>query len=633
MPPRVCLFSLPPYPAISPYPALCYLKGHVEKQSPQTHVEVYHWNQTIPRTCVGVSPGAFGEAGYATFFLALFHGCYQKFNDKVDVSHPLYGAGASWMIDRSTESFLQVVDSVCGYIDSEIEAHRLDQCDICGCSINFNQLISSVTILSRIKAINPGALAVVGGLVKSEASLLLEAFPSLDLCVIGDGEQPFYDVCKQHPSRDYLSVSGVTFRHEGTIRTNEAVPFSGETAWADYSGFNWADNSLGSGPVVVPICDSRGCVWGRCKWCNFNMVSPSFIERTPENIAAEAKHHLETLGTGLEKEVCLNFLGNSVRGSSNERFAALLRQVIALRDELCPRLTVHCELSPMHIDEQIGRLLNALSAQVQFGFEHWSDAMLKLHNKPHRMIHTVRALKLLDRNPRIRLIGVNTLLGYPGETLREIGDAMRNLYVLRLIWSSLSKNGQTDLRLIAEETSGISVNPASPLGSTWDFENPIIVEQIRNSALARALTSMVADVELCRKIAVFDGLYAIPDLTATFAPGQWAFREVLSAIRLMETACFVSPEGFPTLRTKFAGEDTELLFDDEVHRMVLELTDGPVALKDVALSLPGHSEEEVQQCISDLSSVGLLYVDARHVINTLPWQFQQMLHTASERRA
>jgi hypothetical protein len=623
--PRVCLFCLPPFPPNTPSPALCYLKGYVEKLSPEIHVEVLHWNQTISKMCASrVRPGGLSTIGFNTFFVAVFHGCHQIFRGSVDSSHPLYGAGSTWMIDGSLDSFLQLVEDVSQYIDSEIDAHDLAHCDIWGCSAEFNQLVPATTLLSRSRTVAPQALTILGGLVKPEAVLLLRAFPELDLCVVGDGEEPFHSVCKQYPSREFQSIPGAVFRQSGMVQANDPEPFSGSIVWSDYSGFDYSTLSSGD-RLTIPVWDSRGCVWNRCEWCNLNRVSPSFAERSPEDIATEVKHHLESLDPVLAgRAVNLHFLGNTVRGSSRRRLAKLLREMISLQKRYRPGLFVTCELAPHHINEEVAQLLNALSAEVNIGFDHWTDTMLRLMNKSHRMVHAIRALKLVERNPRIRLWSINTLLGFPGETLREVAEALANLYALRFVWRNLARNGQfeTDDEYGAWGPSGIWLNPGSPLGRVWDYGNPMMRDLVSNSPLALGLSSMVADPETRWNIAVLDGQYYLPDVTATFQPAKRAFGELFGAVLSMESCCYHS-DGVPTLYWKFAGEEVEYSFDSDVYRKVLQLTDKPITRTDLRQAIREHSEEEIQQCISEAQQAGLMYVEKRWIINTLPWQMQQ----------
>jgi len=134
--------------------------------------------------------------------------------------------------------------------------------------------------LETVKKICPNALTVTGGqhfTVTAQESL--EAYPEIDVIVRGEGEQTLVELAKAldkaRKKPDLSKITGISFRHEQTIRHNpdrplmedlDNLPFPGYHFVKDYAHkyhFKMMAGRRGYGMVEA----SRGCPH-RCTFCS-----------------------------------------------------------------------------------------------------------------------------------------------------------------------------------------------------------------------------------------------------------------------------------------------------------------------------------------------------------------------------
>src|SRR5262249_12504410 len=148
-----------------------------------------------------------------------------------------------------------------------------------------------------------------------------------------------------------------------------------DMAFANFEDFEWSEGGQGNEQhCLLPICNARGCPWGRCGFCILNSRLPQDASaRCPESVLAEVRPHLTSIRQTSQTPIQIHFLGNEMlgRGQGISSLVELFRGLVTLRDEF-GRISVLGELSPVHLTDEVACLLNRLDATLQLGFEQWS---------------------------------------------------------------------------------------------------------------------------------------------------------------------------------------------------------------------------------------------------------------------
>ena len=525
--------------------------------------------------------------------------------------------------DPDLELVRQIGDRIEACLDRVIEREGHHRDDIVACSINYYQEIPSLAFLDRIKRLNPRVLTVLGGMSRSQAERIMRLFPFVDACVFGEGEQTLVDLCRAagDPPR-WSEVAGTVSRRNGRVVTNAArPPIQGiDEIWANYEGYDWAYAARSFSDLRLPIWDSRGCAWRRCRFCDHGRVLKGFRERTPESIEAEIRHHLRRYAQLTRNPVRVNLLGSDARGSSDERFVDLLERLARIRRSRRQALSVFAELSPAHTNERSMRLLGELEATVQWGFEQW-NRLLEPMGKRHEIEHGVLTLKLLDRYEHIRPTGFNLLLGYPGERFEDVFETQRNLERLRFILARVLPRFHGGIR-----PSRLAVTPTMPMGRGFDFQNPLVQEALASSPVVRMLEDMLGDPHGARDLAV-----TIMRVFNLFETGTVQLARALASgfeARLSGTSLRVTSRSRarPCLVVDERGVRRKILLGD-MGRSLLEATAGIVSMTDLEQKCAEGRPEEWRKAVDFLCAQGLLFVNPStgRCINTLPVRAQEAI--------
>lgn len=136
---------------------------------------------------------------------------------------------------------------------------------------------------------------VMGGAMMSALSVLdlMTAVPEIDVVVSGEGEDAIAALCSGTPLSD---IPGLTFRQDHEIRANPgfrtislknlAAPDFSHLPLDDY--FN---------PVpVLPVLFSRGCAWGKCRFCSHNVSFGGYRRKPVDVFVSELEEYQRTRG-------------------------------------------------------------------------------------------------------------------------------------------------------------------------------------------------------------------------------------------------------------------------------------------------------------------------------------------------
>lgn len=164
------------------------------------------------------------------------------------------------------------------------------EADIVGISIKSFTLNESLRLAKLVKKINPHTKLIAGGPhVTTDGYNFLRENPVFDVCVVGEGEAPFFEIAS---GKAYEKIKGIIFRKNNEIIVNEtrgwianldALPFP------EYGAFDSVDDAIYSYPLVT----SRGCPYS-CTYCSVgNVIGKRWRARSPKNVIDELVHAKE----------------------------------------------------------------------------------------------------------------------------------------------------------------------------------------------------------------------------------------------------------------------------------------------------------------------------------------------------
>lgn len=178
------------------------------------------------------------------------------------------------------------------------------------------QVIATVGALAgRIKAEYPDVLVILGGYHPTFAHLeILRDFPSVDLCVRGEGEQTILEIVRTWNQQwdlsqsddgvgaiDWGHILGVTWRRGADVVVNpsrpnqtamDAIPFPARDLLPPLSAYPlYADTVTGKMRLKASVISSRGCPF-HCNFCSIitfygDAGGKSWRGRSVENVVAE----------------------------------------------------------------------------------------------------------------------------------------------------------------------------------------------------------------------------------------------------------------------------------------------------------------------------------------------------------
>ncbi|MCK4359902.1 MAG: radical SAM protein, partial [Candidatus Cloacimonetes bacterium] len=335
------------------------------------------------------------------------------------------------IISRRLEAIVEKIEA---YIDSE----KLYDCDVAGFTVNTYQWLSDFTIIKMMKKANPDLKVLIGGLrTSAQAEEFMKVIKDVDYAIWGEGEYPLLDFLRfLNGKKKEDDVPNFVYRYGNGLKSTyeidrKILPSIDSYPFADHSDYykTLDDLKLEGLISVIPIWGSRSCFWHKCKFCTITENYP-FRERSPENIIQEIEYQSEKY-----KINRFIFSDSNFAGSNRGRLKKLLKLIHASSYKRKKTYQLWGELSPLHIDKEIARLIKLAGFDsVVVGYEAMTDRLLRKMEKMHKFAHNIQTLKLseeFDINTTAALIR-----GIPTE---EESDVIESLHNLRFIRFSLSR--------------------------------------------------------------------------------------------------------------------------------------------------------------------------------------------------
>ena len=297
----------------------------------------------------------------------------------------------------------------------EISAARIldDDPAVVGFTTTFGQVVASLALADRLKALNPDVHIVFGG-ANCEGEMgetLLRSFACVDVVVRGEGEPLLVELVEALRSGAPIPpLPGLCYRSDGAAT---AVPQGGpmvemdDVPFPDYDGyFESAEHSSFAADIrpVMPFESSRGCWWGaksQCTFCGLNGTTLTHRCKSPERVVEELLYLSERYGM-LDFTVVDNILDTGY-------FETMLPRLREHRLDLHLFYQVKANLSL----EQVRMLRHAGVRTIRPGIESLSTPTLRLMKKGVTALQNLRLLKwcaLFDIH-----VAWSILYGSPGE--------------------------------------------------------------------------------------------------------------------------------------------------------------------------------------------------------------------------
>jgi anaerobic magnesium-protoporphyrin IX monomethyl ester cyclase len=319
-------------------------------------------------------------------------------------------------------------------VSSEIAALKPDYLGLSATTIS---VTNAARIAARVKEMLPGVVTLVGGAhVSAIPERTMEAFPSLDYGICGEGEHSMFDLLARLEAGTSIdSVAGLAWRRDGKILANPRAPYIDDLdelpppAWDLLPDFpHRFQPSLFSYPKspVASLITSRGCPF-----------SCSFCDRSTSG----KKGRLHSIGYIVE--LCRKLEGMGVRHILfvDDLFTIKRERVVALCNAFLEngfRFTWSCTSHPNLLDLDTMKLMKKAGCwQIAYGIESGSPRVLnvvKHEVKIPRMRETLR----LTRQAGIRSKGY-VMLGHPTEALDSLAETLAFLKVVELDMCQITK--------------------------------------------------------------------------------------------------------------------------------------------------------------------------------------------------
>ncbi|RYE88068.1 MAG: RiPP maturation radical SAM protein 1 [Hyphomicrobiales bacterium] len=301
-------------------------------------------------------------------------------------------------LDRSTEQVLAMNPTVVGFTST------------------FNQVMSSLALAQRIKAVRPDIAVIAGGACFDDemGREYHRALPDvLDHVFMGEAEVSFVEYLRRlKDGRSTRGIAGVTSFVDGVV---ELVPGKrledmNLSPSPDYDGFFAEKDRLEAetGRVfnveTLPFESARGCWWGQknhCTFCGINSDLMPFRAKTADRVVEE----MITLSAryGVAKLTATDWIIS--RWHCDELFERLGRLNLDLE--------IFYEVRADMKKQQIVAMKAAGIVNVQPGIESFSTSLLKHMRKGTTAIKHVQFLRWC-KEAGVN-VAYNILAGFPGE--------------------------------------------------------------------------------------------------------------------------------------------------------------------------------------------------------------------------
>ncbi|MBI1817496.1 MAG: cobalamin B12-binding domain-containing protein [Deltaproteobacteria bacterium] len=309
--------------------------------------------------------------------------------------------------------------------------------DYLGLSATTISVTNAARIADRVKQLAPGVTTILGGShVSAIPERTLDAFPSIDFGVVGEGEVSLFELLARLESgRAIDDVPGLAYRRDGQVHSNLRAPYIDDLdalpmpAWDLLPDFpHRFQPSLFSYPrtPVATLITSRGCPFS-CSFCDRSTSGKRGRMHGVEYVIGLCRH---LVGLGVRHIIFVDDL-----------FTVRKQRVVELCQALLDHrldLTWSCNSHPNLLDLDTLKLMRRAGCwQIAYGIESGSQRVLDMV-KREVSIPKMRETLRMTQAAGIRSKGY-LMIGHPTEGLDSLAEDVAFLKEVELDLCQITK--------------------------------------------------------------------------------------------------------------------------------------------------------------------------------------------------
>lgn len=404
----------------------------------------------------------------------------------------------------TTEDFWYNQDYV-DYFRKEIDwtTERLIRANpkILGLSLHGTNRLVANELIGRIRQARPEMIIVVGGYDCNNAKTSPRVIEDYDYMVIFEAENSLPQLVEALlAGRRHFHIPGVIAKKQ--LSSPLGTPFAPAELPEDidalgFPTYEWADIQLYrnyNAYQLIPIILSRGCRWSRCTFCGERF---HWRRRDPIKVVDEIEWFVDRGGRLFHfNDSDLSGDPNAVRGVCEEIVRRNIRDIT---------MVGQLRVQKGYTADYFKVLKEAGFGNLRYGIDGWSKNTLKLHKKGYTL-DMIEEVLTYTKSAGIG-VGINLVIGIPGETDADIDETIANIIKNRDKFD-LVENLNTLILTTASvywtdpEKFGIVLQgnkddlelkyPIVIPTSLWHSNGPFIDQDVRRERLERILDATAA---------------------------------------------------------------------------------------------------------------------------------------------
>jgi len=317
---------------------------------------------------------------------------------------------------------LETIEHFRHWISEVISKLAEAQPKIIGISSSGSNRIVAREIIKGVRKMCPDIIIVVGGYDCMRHWLAPRLIKDYDYIVIGEADLTIAPLItallKGKRPRD---LPGVLSKQDSPDRIWANGPLLKDLDSIDFPHYEWTDISLYRdyrGKHLIPIVTTRGCIWGKCRFCSEGFVE--WRERSPIQVVNEIDW--------FAKQGYRNFHINDSDMNNNPTTLLKICNEIIMR-KLDINFSGQARVRKDNGPELFKRLRQAGCVHLRWGIDGWTNRTLRLQNKGYTMAMAETSLRNCHE-AGIRTTA-NIVIGIPGETEEDIKESVENILRLK----------------------------------------------------------------------------------------------------------------------------------------------------------------------------------------------------------
>lgn len=372
---------------------------------------------------------------------------------------------------------------------------------ILGLSLHGTNRLVATEIIGKLRLARPEMIIVVGGYDCNNAKTSPRVIQDYDYMVIFEAENSLPPLIKALlAGRRHFHIPGVIAKSRlasvlGTPYAPAALPEDIDAL--GFPTYEWADIQLYrnyNAYQLIPIILSRGCRWSRCNFCGERF---HWRRRDPVKVADEIEWFADNGGR-------LFHFNDSDLSGDPEAVRAVCEEIIrrGIRDVT---MVGQLRVQKGYTEDYFKVLKEAGFGNLRYGIDGWSKNTLKLHKKGYTLSMIEEVLSY-TKSAGIG-VGINLVIGIPGETDADIDetidniiknrdkfDLIENLNTLILTTASVYWTDPAKFGIVLQgNMEELEVKYPVVIPTTlWHSTGPFIDQQVRRERLERILDATEA---------------------------------------------------------------------------------------------------------------------------------------------